>query len=199
MKRNISFLSGILLIFLFICPNVHAIIPVTTYYVDNMIIAVEGQGYQINKDLKVSNVSSFNIKEMTLNIQFQFTHNTFAEHILNMANSISEFTYCTIYTRDGQTYSPQKDLILTNDEDGFYITFTCFDPNLSSDYEEGYENCCNFLYKEEIDHITLSNEHDSFTIKYSQKDYKSNEHFNTLFSYTEEHWNQIISQQKEQQ
>lgn len=64
---------------------------------------------------------------------------------------------------------PQKDLILTNDEDGFYITFTCFDPDLSSDYEEGYENCCNFLYKEEIDHITLSNEHDSFTIKYSQK------------------------------
>lgn len=194
MKRNITLLLGIMLTLLAVSPKASAFIPVTTFYSNNTITAVESRSFPINKDLEVSYNASLNIKTMTLHIDINFAHKTYATDLINMAESITKFNRCIIYTRDGLKLEPKTDLTFEEDDYGFHIRFKCFAPDLSSDYAPGYEHFCDLLWKKDIDRIVLSNEQESFTIPFSEKEYESNIHLNEVFSYIEERWAKIVSE-----
>lgn len=196
MKRNIILLLGIVLTLLAVSPKASAFIPVTTYYSDNTITSVESRSFPINADLEVAYIAHFNIKAMTLHMDLNFVHKSYATYLINMAESITKFNRCTIYTRDGLKLEPKTDLSFEEDDYGFHIRFKCFDPDLSSDYAPDYEHFCDLLWEKDIDRIVLSNGQESFTIPFSEKEYKSNLHLDEVFSSLEERWRQIIAQQQ---
>lgn len=196
MKRNIILLLGIVLTLLAVSPKASAFIPVTTYYSDNTITSVESRSFPINADLEVAYIAHFNIKAMTLHMDLNFVHKSYATDLINMAESITKFNRCTIYTRDGLKLEPKTDLSFEEDDYGFHIRFKCFDPDLSSDYAPDYEHFCDLLWKKDIDRIVLSNGQESFTIPFSEKEYKSSLHLDEVFSSLEERWRQIIAQQQ---
>ena len=116
MKRNIILLLGIVLTLLAVSPKASAFIPVTTYYSDNTITSVESRSFPINADLEVAYIAHFNIKAMTLHMDLNFVHKSYATDLINMAESITKFNRCTIYTRDGMKLEPKTDLSFEEDD-----------------------------------------------------------------------------------